>query len=88
MASEPYFICECGSDILAISHTWTDRRDMEEVGYVQEDGQYRFDQPDQLKQQDKNHEWIAYCGGCGKGITVEWLPENRIKIVQKQKEEM
>ena len=88
MESEPYFICECGSDILAISHTWTDRRDMEEVGHVQEDGQYRFDQPYQLKQQDKNHEWIAYCGGCGKGITVEWLPENRIKIVQEQKEEM
>ncbi len=88
MASEPYFICECGSDILAISHTWTDRRDMEEVGYVKEGGQYRFDHPDQLKQQDKNHEWIAYCGGCGKGITVEWLPENQIKIVQEQKEEM
>ena len=88
MAPEPYFICECGSDILAISHTWTDRRDMEEVGHVQEDGQYRFEQPDQLNQENKNHEWIAYCGGCGKGITVEWLPENRIKIVLEQTEEM
>jgi hypothetical protein len=88
MVQEPYFICDCGSDILAISHTWTDRRKMEEVGHVLENGQYSFDQPDQLNQQDNNHEWIAYCGGCGKGITVEWLPGNRIKIVLEQKEEM
>lgn len=84
MTSQPLFLCECGSDVLAISHTWTERRQMEEVGFVQESGAYRFDEPKSLKHDHLNDEWIAYCGGCGKGITVEWLPENRVRVLQKK----
>ena len=81
MATTPYFICECGSDVLAVSHTWIDKRGMEEVGFVQEDGQYRFDEPLQVKHEHLNDEWIAYCGDCGKGVTVEWLSDNKLRVI-------
>lgn len=54
---------------------------MEEVGFVQNGGKYRFDEPTQLNHEHLNDEWIAYCGGCGKGVAVEWLPENRVKVL-------
>ena len=72
----PYFVCQCGSDVLASSHTWTEKRDMEEGGFVEEGGKSKFDQPEQVKHELLDDEWIAYCGGSGKGITVEWLPDN------------
>ena len=82
MNNEPFFICsDCGSSVLAISHTWTHRTGFEQVGFVKEDGQYDFDEEKKLEESDENHEWIAYCGGCGKGVTVEWLSEERVKVL-------
>ncbi len=84
MSEEPFYICECGSNVLALSHTWTDKQNLEEVGYVQEGGHYDFDPAQTLHRKDEDHEWIAYCGGCGKGVTVEWLPEKRVKVLLAQ----
>lgn len=81
MAKDTFFICDCGSTALAVSHTWVHKADMEEVGFVDGDGRYSFDDPSQLKEEDLEHEWIAYCGGCGKGVTVEWLDEGRVRII-------
>ena len=87
MSQEPYFICsDCGSDVLAVSHTWTEKRHFEEVGIVQHDGGYAFEPPKELGHEDEAHEWIAYCGGCGKGITVEWLSDKRVKLLLKQED--
>lgn len=81
MSNSPFFICDCGSTVLAISHTWTKKQDMEEVGYVDLDGGYTFDEPAAIAETDINHEWIAYCGGCGNGVTVEWLDDHRVKVL-------
>ena len=81
MVRETFYVCDCGSTALAVSHTWVRKADLEEVGFVGEDGRFTFDDPAQLKREDSNHEWIAYCGGCGKGVTVEWLDEGRVRIV-------
>lgn len=87
MSEEPFFICECGSDVLALSHTWTKKSNLEEVGYVQGEGQYEFEPSETLNKSDEDHQWIAYCGGCGRGVTVEWLPENRVKVLLEQSEQ-
>ena len=81
MSETPFFICDCGSTVLAISHTWTKKRDMEEVGHADGGGGYVFDKPAALAETEIDHEWIAYCGGCGQGVTVEWLDDNRIKVL-------
>lgn len=81
MAKESFFICDCGSTALAVSHTWVRKADMEEVGFVDENGRYTFDEPTQLEEVELEHEWIAYCGGCGNGVTVEWLDNGRVRII-------
>jgi hypothetical protein len=82
MSKEPFFICsDCGSSVLAISHTWTKNAVFEQVGSVQEGGVYSFDKTEKTGETEDNHEWIAYCGGCGKGVTVEWLSDDRVKIL-------
>lgn len=82
MTKEPFFICsDCGSNVLAIGHTWIRKTEFEQVGYVQEDGQYNFDKQEKIGEKEDDHEWIAYCGGCGKGVTVEWLSEGRIQLL-------
>jgi hypothetical protein len=82
MTKEPFFICsDCGSDVLALSHTWQDHTKLEEVGYVGEDGRYAFEDKVVLDKKDDNHQWIAYCGGCGQGVTVEWLSERRVRVL-------
>lgn len=85
MSIEPFFICsDCGSTVLALSHTWTKKSDLEQVGYAQDDGKYSFDKTEKTSETDDNHEWIAYCGGCGKGVTVEWLSEDRVRILLRE----
>ncbi len=84
MSGEPFFICECGSDVLALSHTWTNKKNLEEVGKVGADGRYDFEPAQTIEKRDEDHEWIAYCGGCGRGVTVKWLPENRVKLLLEQ----
>jgi hypothetical protein len=87
MTREPFFICsDCGSNVLALSHTWSHRKDLEEVGFVQEDGRYAFDDQVILEDGEVDHQWIAYCGGCGKGVTVEWVSEDRIRVLLEEKE--
>lgn len=87
MANEPLFACsDCGSTVLAISHTWTEEKDLEEVGTVQEDGRYAFEKKVQLDQRDGNHEWVAYCGGCGHGVTLEWIAEDRVRVLVQETE--
>lgn len=81
MKKESLFICDCGSTALAVSHTWIHKSEMEEVGFVDNNGRYSFDDPAQLKEEKLDHEWIAYCGNCGKGVTVEWLDEGRVRII-------
>ena len=84
MNEEAFFICsECGSNVLAVGHTWTQRSSFEEVGFVQHDGRYSFDEKEKTGEQEDNHEWIAYCGGCGKGVTVEWSSDDRIRLLLK-----
>ena len=84
MSKEPFFICsDCGSNVLAISHSWTKKTDFEQVGTVADDGRYNFDEMDKLNESDYNHEWIAYCGGCGNGVTVEWLSNERVRLLLK-----
>jgi hypothetical protein len=87
MTKEPFFICDCGSTILAVSHTWTNKTDLEEVGFVGEGGSYEFDEPAQLKLEELDHQWIAYCGGCGKGVTAEWLDEGRVRVIMGEEKE-
>lgn len=85
MTQETFYVCsDCGSSVLAVSHTWTEEAEYEEVGYVQDNGRYQFDKRVELDRKDNLHEWIAYCGGCGKGITVEWLPEDRVRLIVKE----
>ncbi len=81
MSNDSTFICDCGSKVLAVSHTWAQTAKLEEVGFVGEDGRYTFDDPETLNKEELDHEWIAYCGGCGKGITVEWLDDGRVRVV-------
>jgi hypothetical protein len=85
MNDEPFFICsDCGSNVLAVGHTWTKNANLEQVGYVEERGQYTFEKEEIVSETEDNHEWIAYCGGCGKGVTVEWLSDERLKLVLKE----
>jgi len=86
MANEPYFICDCGSTVLAVSHTWINKADMEEVGFVGDDGRYSFEDPAQVEEKELDHQWVAYCGGCGRGVTVEWLDEGRVRIILGEEE--
>lgn len=88
MKKESFFICDCGSTALAVSHTWIHKADMEEVGFVDDNGRYSFDDPAQLKEEELDHEWIAYCGGCGKGVTVEWLDEGHVRIILSEDDKM
>ena len=81
MSNKPFFICDCGSDVLAVSHKWTRRHNLEEVGFVGDDGRYTFDPATVLDEEDGDHEWIAYCDGCGHGVTVEWLPEGQVRLL-------
>lgn len=81
MSNDSYFMCECDSKVLAVSHTWAQKANFEEVGFVGEDGRYIFDDAETLKQEDLDHEWITYCGGCGKGIILEWLDDGRVRVV-------
>jgi len=82
MSNEPFFMCsECGSNVLAVGHTWTKRANFEQVGYVEEDGRYTFEEEEKIDEEEDNHEWIAYCGGCGKGVTVEWLSDERLQLL-------
>lgn len=84
MNEEAFFICsECGSNVLAVGHTWSKRTSFEQVGFVNDDGLYTFDKKEKTAEQENDHEWIAYCGGCGKGVTVEWLSEDRIRLLLK-----
>ncbi len=86
MTKEPFFVCsDCGSNVLALSHTWQKKTEFEEVGYVEDDGRYSFDDSVTVGESDDNHEWIAYCGGCGNGVTVEWLSEDRVRLLIKDK---
>ena len=82
MTQDAFFICtECGNDVLAISHNWREKARYEEVGYVKGDGRYAFDEKLETNREEDEHEWIAYCGGCHRGITVEWLDEGRIRLL-------
>lgn len=87
MSNEPFFICECGSTVLALSHTWINRSQNEEVGFIDDGGRYTFNEAEELGQEDVDHEWVAYCGGCGKGVTVEWLEEGRVRVLLQEKSE-
>lgn len=82
MSSEPFFMCVCGSTILAVSHSWTNHRKMEEIGHVAEDGRYRMGDRMTIEEDDLNHQWVAYCGGCGHGVTVEWLDGNKLRLFE------
>lgn len=82
MSEEPFFSCECGSTALAVSHKWTRKSSMEEVAFVDGQGHYTFDDPAELAQEEVDHEWIAYCGGCGHGVTVEWLEEGHVRLLR------
>ena len=62
MSNESFFICECGSTVLALSHTWISRSKVEEVGFAGEDGRYTLGVAKELDRQDIEHEWLAYCG--------------------------
>jgi hypothetical protein len=87
MSEEPFFVCsDCGSNVLALSHTWKERARLEEVGYVGDDGRYTFDDQVELGRSDDDHQWIAYCGGCGRGVTVEWLSENRVRLLLQEED--
>jgi len=82
MTKEPYFICsDCGSNVLAVSQTWKNRTEYEEVGFIGQNGNYTFDEPVTVEEEDMSHEWLAYCGGCGKGVTVEWLSKDRVRVL-------
>ena len=81
MSDRPVFICECGSNGLAVSHTWQVRTKYEEVAVVGADGQFQFDGRSEVATEEEAHEWIAYCGGCGHGVSVEWLDEQRVKLI-------
>lgn len=84
MTVESFFICsDCGSNVLAIGHTWTEKTEFEEVGHVVGDGRYSFEDRVKTGKGEENHEWIAYCGGCGRGVTVEWLSEDRVQLLLK-----
>jgi hypothetical protein len=80
MAEQPFFSCPCGSTVLAVSHRWTARANMEEVGVVGDDGKFALDPPVELAREDVEHEWIAYCGGCGHGVTVNWLDGGHVRL--------
>lgn len=87
MAEEPFFICaDCGSSVLAVGHTWTEQAEFEEVGQVRADGRYEFGDRVELGRNEDSHEWVAYCGGCGNGVTVEWLSEGRLKLLLQSEE--
>ena len=81
MSNESFFICECGSTVLALSHIWIRRSKVKEVGFAGEDGRYTLGVAKELDRQDIEHEWLAYCGGCGKGVTVEWLEQSRVRLL-------
>lgn len=81
MSDKPLFLCDCGSDVLAVSHTWRETARYEEVGHVEADGSVVFEKKDKLESEESEHEWIAYCGGCGHGVTAEWLDEHQIELI-------
>jgi hypothetical protein len=56
------------------------------VGYVGDDGRYTFDDQVELGRSNDDHQWIAYCGGCGRGVTVEWLSENRVRLLLQEED--
>ncbi|UCG23288.1 MAG: hypothetical protein JSW55_14175 [Chloroflexota bacterium] len=80
MGKETSYICDCGSTVLAISHNWTEQSRYEQIGQADEEGRYSLDKPLQVEQKTVEEEWIAYCGGCGKGVTVEWISEGRLLL--------
>ncbi len=85
MSEEAFFVCsDCGSNVLALSHTWSEKARLEEVGYVGDDGRYTFDERVELEHSQGDHHWIAYCGGCGRGVTVEWLSDDRVRLLLKE----
>ena len=81
MSKEAFFICECGSIVLAISHNWTEKLRYEQIGQADNGGRYSLDEPLQVEHKTTEEEWIAYCGGCGKGVTVEWISEGRLRLL-------
>ena len=81
MSKVTSFICECGSSILAISHNWTERSLFEQIGEADDEGRYSLKEPLQVEHKTLDEEWVAYCGGCGKGVTVEWLSDNRVRLL-------
>ncbi len=84
MTSDAFFTCDhCGGQALALSHTWRQTQHLEEVGFAREDGSYAFADAVVLNEAAGEHEWIAYCGDCGHGVSVEWLDEGRIRLIQR-----
>ena len=81
MSQETFFICECGSTVLAISHNWTEQSRYEQIGQADDKGRYSLGEPLQVEHKTMEEEWIAYCGGCGKGVTVEWISEGRLRLL-------
>ena len=81
MSRETFFICECGSTVLAISHNWTEQSSYEQLGQADDQGRYSLDEPLQVERKTLEEEWIAYCGGCGKGVTMEWISEGRLQLL-------
>jgi hypothetical protein len=81
MSKETFFICECGSTVLAISHNWTEQPRYEQIGQADDEGHYSLDEPLQVEHETMDEEWVAYCGGCGKGITVEWISDRRVRLL-------
>ena len=81
MSKETYFICECGTTVLALSHNWTEQSRCEQIGEVDGEGRYWLGEPLQVDHKTIEEEWIAYCGGCGKGVTVEWISEGRLRLL-------
>ena len=71
MNQETFYIRECGSSILAISHNWTERSQFEQIGEADDEGRYSLKKPLQVEHKTVDEEWVAYCGGCGEGVTAE-----------------